>query len=153
MLSTSPLGRFAKSVQLTPGHDCWEWISGRGGSNGAYSQLAINGKKIYGHRYAYELFTGPIPDNLVINHLCRNKLCVNPKHLEATTQKKNIQHAVSGKPRIKICKRGHEQVEENIYTFPSGIQTCRPCTYLAVNNYNTRKDIRRKWPLGHFECI
>lgn len=150
MLATDDIGRFAQYIKLIPEHTCWEWV---GGTNGVYSQFYIKSRKIYGHRFAYEYFVGSIPENLVVNHLCRNKLCVNPQHLEATTQKENIRHAVSGKPRSSVCNRGHERTEGNTYIYPSGVKACRPCVYLKINEYNMRKNIRSKWPLGPIECI
>jgi hypothetical protein len=67
---------------------CWIWC-GQIHTGGKYGRTSLNGRKVYAHRLMYEIYHGPIPDNLHIDHLCRNTLCVNPDHLEAVTQREN----------------------------------------------------------------
>jgi hypothetical protein len=67
---------------------CWLW-QGYHQPNG-YGKFSYNGQPRYAHRVSYELHVGPIPNNLVIDHLCGNTRCVNPDHLEAVTQQTNI---------------------------------------------------------------
>lgn len=68
--------------------ECWEWIGYV--STTGYGALRKNSVPYYAHRLSYELVFGSIPDGLVIDHKCRNKICVNPEHLEAVTQRENI---------------------------------------------------------------
>lgn len=72
---------------------CWNWI-GALNSKG-YGCISTGGKNKNGlvHRVSYELHVGPIPDGLTIDHLCRNKVCVNPAHLEPVTIRTNIRRA------------------------------------------------------------
>ena len=65
---------------------CWEW---QYGTQFGYGVARHNNKKMPSHRVSYELYVGEIPAGLHIDHLCRNKLCVNPEHLEAVTQLEN----------------------------------------------------------------
>lgn len=79
-----PLDRLMKKVDKT--ETCWVFT---GALRNGYGALGIEGKTIYAHRYAYERLVGPIPAGLVIDHLCRNRACVNPEHLEVVTQQVN----------------------------------------------------------------
>lgn len=73
---------FWRSVNKTD--TCWLW-TGTTSADG-YAHLTRDQKKIYGHRYSYELVKGPIPEGMIIHHTCNNKICVNPDHLELTTR-------------------------------------------------------------------
>jgi hypothetical protein len=127
--STDPIvgtvERFKAKVQVAPS-GCWEWLGGRLGQNSQYGQfsMAAVGRPVVGaHRAAWELFRGPIPEGLTIDHLCRNTICVNPDHLEPVTQKVNNQrYAVT----ITHCPQGHEYTPENTAHYGRGRQ-CRTC--------------------------
>ena len=70
--------------------DCWEWTAATGGKGYGYGWCS-NDKRMKGaHRLIWELLVGPIPEGLTLDHLCRNKLCVNPDHLEPVTHQVNI---------------------------------------------------------------
>lgn len=90
----------------------------------------LSGKKmILAHRYVYEQVFGPIPNGLVIDHLCRNGLCVNPEHLEAVTNEVNILRGM-GTPAVNSrkthCKNGHELLPENCWN-RKGRRACKIC--------------------------
>jgi hypothetical protein len=94
-----------------------EWIDGRT-------------RMHYTHRVAYEAVNGPIPGGLVIDHLCRNRLCANPAHLEAVTHRVNLLRGigVAAKHAAKTaCPRGHTYTEENTYRSKEGSRVCRAC--------------------------
>jgi len=65
--------------------DCWIWKAGRRGPKQAYGAF----RKMNAHRYAYQIHCGDIPDGMVVRHMCGNKLCVNPRHLEPGTHQDN----------------------------------------------------------------
>lgn len=69
--------------------DCWEW-SGSVIKSTGYGQVWADGTNHLAHRVVYELLIGPIPEGLQLDHLCRNRRCVNPEHLEPVTGKENI---------------------------------------------------------------
>lgn len=82
--------RFWPKVDKTT--TCWLWAGGI--TAAGYGALrSDDGSVLLTHRFSYELHVGPIPDGLVIDHLCRNKRCCNPTHLEAVTQGENVVRA------------------------------------------------------------
>lgn len=79
--------RFWEKVSVAGPNECWQW---RGSvTAGGYGNFKFAGSNEYAHRAAYMLSVGEIPEGLHIDHLCRNRLCVNPAHLEPVTQREN----------------------------------------------------------------
>lgn len=119
---------------------CWEWIACI--MNTGYGEFYHEGKKYLAHRFSYELFREPIPNGLVIDHLCRNRKCINPDHLEIVTLEENKRRGMSI-PAINArkdkCKNGHEFTEDNTY-HSCGRRRCKICT----NERNMQDYYRRK---------
>jgi len=95
--------------------DCWQW-TGAVSSHG-YGSFRLQDKSKLPHRLVWELLVGEIPDGLVIDHLCRNTLCMNPDHMEPVTRLENNMRGANPRYRTlkhKVCQRGHRYVGDNI---------------------------------------
>lgn len=126
---------------------CWEW-AGPAYPNG-YGQAHLNGRHT-AHRIAYEMTHGRVDDSLVIDHLCRNRLCVNPDHLEPVTQSENILRGDlpatnAGRSNSTTCRKGrHPWTEANIFhNATTGKPQCRPCLDASYKRAAERRKEKR----------
>lgn len=87
------LKRFYAKVDKSGPNDCWPWKAGRAGKG--YGQFYFNGRKGYAHRFSYIAHHGPLPRGALALHTCDNPICVNPAHLEAGSNKKNLRDMVA----------------------------------------------------------
>ncbi len=132
--------RFLAKVRVDEDTGCWVWTASL--NSYGYGQFAINLRPYRAHRLAYEHWVGPIPDEPELDHLCRNRACCNPEHLEAVTHQVNF---LRGENRIAVvvrtnhCIRGHEMTPENtvINNKTTGGRACRICR-------NEQQQIRRQ---------
>lgn len=123
-----PVKRFWSRVRKG---DCWEWT---GALNHGYGYVQFDGRPQNAHRVAYRLLVGPIPEDLHIDHLCRNRRCVNPAHLEPVTLHANLlrgQGASGINARKTHCVNGHEFTPENTYEW-RGTRNCKLCREAAT---------------------
>ena len=122
----SVLDRFLAKIVADP-HGCWIWQAGT--NTKGYGKFKVDGRDVKAHRFAYEMFVGPIPEGLELDHLCRVRNCVNPEHLEPVTHAENVRRGESGKHcRDKThCPQGHPYAGENLYVRPNGKRDCRTC--------------------------
>ncbi len=123
------LERFLAKVEFTD-MGCWLWKGSKDKDD--YGRFEVNKKPALAHRFSYEYFCGPIPDDLEPDHLCRNHPCVNPDHLELVSHGENIRRgdlkAMGNPRRIKDhCPKGHPYNKENTYIDRRGKRNCREC--------------------------
>lgn len=107
---------------------CWQWLASL--KPEGYGQFRFEGLTVYAHRMAYELEVGPIPNGLDLDHICRNRSCVNPSHLDPVTRKENIHRGDAMKLKSH-CGSGHEYTNTNTYKRPDGYRECRACRKAA----------------------
>lgn len=117
--------RFWIKVEKTDG--CWNWLGHH--IKQGYARFRYNGGPGYAHRYSYELHKGAIPPGLQIDHLCRNRGCVNPDHLRAVTVKENLATRVMcADPRKRrACNAGHPYLDGSYYMLKTGSRRCKEC--------------------------
>ena len=126
----NPIEQFFEYLgpEVRDSDSCWSW-TGSTNSSG-YGQFRHKGVKINAHRFSFELLRGEIPAGLELDHLCRNRRCVNPDHLEPVTSFVNKMRgrSFSALNAAKThCSRGHAFTPTNTRKRPSGWRECRAC--------------------------
>jgi len=144
---TTPVPIIEKIIRFTktnPVTGCWEW-TGKISKTTGYGHLGSVGKHYLAHRASYIALRGPIPIGLVIDHLCRNRICVNPKHMEIVDMRTNILRGESV-PAINSkktrCLRGHVLNGRNLYLTPDGRRQCKECGVIRSNKSIARKRLQ-----------
>jgi len=100
----APIVRFWQKVEIQD-NGCWEWMGNINWKG--YGGLRFNGRWVKAHRFAYELLVGPIPEDLQIDYLCRNRRCVNPAHMELVTTQENTRRGIHRNSVKTHCSHGH----------------------------------------------
>jgi len=129
--------RFLSKVEPVPESGCWLWMDYL--DRDGYGQFRVSAKTVKrAHRMSYELHVGPIPDGMTLDHKCRVRCCVNPKHLEPVPNRVNISRGLTGKvnhrnARKQLCPRGHE------YDYVHPVTGWRACTTCIRENRHRRE--------------
>lgn len=129
-------------LKVKKSNTCWFWLGNK--NTKGYGMFWSNGKNYVAHRYSYEREKGPIPKNLVLDHLCRVHDCVNPNHLEIVTPKENVLRGIglcAINSRKTKCNRGHELEEINLIRTKKG-RECLACKRMRQLKYE--RTSRRK---------
>ena len=108
----------------------WTWTGHI--DQGGYGRFQLNNRWRFAHRVAYETLSGPIPDGMDLDHLCRVRHCVNPDHLEAVSHRENVlrgEGLAARQARTTHCPKGHPYSEESTRHY-AGRRFCRECNRL-----------------------
>lgn len=119
---------------------CWIWVGSI--ANTGYGQWKDNGRPMSAHRWAYEFMVGPVPDGLQLDHLCRNRACVNPWHLEPVTIRVNLLRGdtlAAANVAKTHCPQGHPYDDANTYISATGNRSCVECGRVRSREYQRRK--------------
>lgn len=119
---------------------CWLWTGGR--TTHGYGITNYQRKQVRVHRAAHELWKGPIPDGMELDHLCRARACFNPDHLECVTSRENTlrgQGPSARAAKATHCPSGHAYDESNTYLSRVGKRVCKTCRAKQNRDYRARQ--------------
>lgn len=132
------LSRFLNRISVD--RKCWSWRPPL--TKSGYGQIRISGKLQYSHRVSYVLARGLIPSGLTIDHLCRNRACVNPDHLEAVSLRTNTLRGESPhakNARKTHCINGHALTRENTFRTKRPGRACKACHLITCKKYREKR--------------
>lgn len=122
---------------------CWLWTASPSRYvHNRYIFVWVSGTPIVAHRLAYQWLVGPIPEGLELDHLCRVRQCVNPRHLEPVTHRENTLRGTAPtavNARKTHCLHGHPFDEKNTCWRPNGSRQCRACRNAGKAAWKLRK--------------
>jgi len=121
-----------RRVQIVDG--CWLWTYGL--NRTGYAVMRFNGHIALMHRVIFKALSGPVADELELDHLCRRRSCVNPEHLEPVTGRENRRRGLGGVLKTN-CVNGHPFDAENTYLW-QGRRKCRACGRRNAEKYRAR---------------
>lgn len=130
-----PVQRFLSKTRAGP-DGCIEWSGHK--TRPGYGQFSWMSKPILAHRWVYEAVKGPIPKGMVIDHLCRNRACVNVAHLECVSMGENTKRGLlhimqkAKAAGTTHCQRGHPLFGPNLIITSSGHRSCKKCQRSAA---------------------
>lgn len=134
--------RFWEKVALPDENGCMRWLGAM--MPQGYGSFRVADKAVTAHRFSYELAEGPIPAGLHIDHLCRNRRCAAPAHLEPVTPGENARRGDAWKVNgLKThCPRGHAYSPENTWVY-RGSRFCKACDRIRGIAYRARLKARK----------
>ena len=133
------IGSLLARCDLHAPNGCWEFL---GCLDQGYGRAVFRGKDGNVHKHVYEELVGPVEEGLELDHLCRNRPCCNPAHLEPVSRKVNILRGDSPtamNARKVACLKGHPLSGDNLYLPPNGKRQCRACRKEASAKFYSQR--------------
>ena len=138
-----------RSINAVTG--CWEWVGPK--DRDGYGKAHSEGRTLVAHRAAYEVLVGPIPAGLTLDHLCRNRACINPTHLEPVTLLENVNRSPLRRFNVEThCAQGHEYTDKSMRIRSDNGRIRRICLVCRqeqyrqnrINNYEHVREMERR---------
>lgn len=143
------LQRFLSKIVEDPQTGCWLWTGARH-KRDRYALFKAGGRCRQAHRVSYEIFVGEIPAGLDLDHTCRRRECVCPRHLAPVTERENVINSASPQAARERqlarthCKRKHAFTPENTRYNAQNVRVCKACDRLRQRAYKQRKRKRER---------
>lgn len=138
-ISASDIARFkAKILDISTNEKCWVW---KNRLDNGYGRFWWNNQTTLAHRFSYLFFIGEIPADRQLDHLCRNRACVNPAHLEPVDIKTNVLRGVgvtAQNANKSECLRGHKLDGANLYQSKRNTRVCAECQRFRLKEWRAR---------------
>lgn len=129
--------RFLDKISKGNG-ECWIWVGAK--DRFGYGNFTVGRVTMKAHRFSYQHFRGTIPAHLTCDHLCRQRSCVNPAHIELVSMRENLLRGdtfQARNARKTHCPKGHPFSDENTYHRPDGGRGCRKCMRESTNKWRS----------------
>ena len=142
--------RFTSKFTIDAETGCWVWTASKTAKG--YGRFYLDGRKQLAHRVAYAAFNGDIPDGRYLDHLCRNRACCNPEHLEVVTNRENHHRGMEARNGSRdVCPQGHALTAGNLVAsqLACGRRKCLTChrEYAALRNA-VASALGKSWSTG-----
>ena len=117
---------------------CWVWSGNR--DRQGYGRIGFLGRRsMLAHRASYQARVGFIPDGITLDHLCRNRACVNPDHLEPVSLSENCKRQAARCSKVSHCPQGHPYSGDNLVIHANGFRRCRACAREALIRHRQKR--------------
>lgn len=125
-----PRAERLRARTVTNEQGCWLWQGPKKATGYGLFGIYEEGRSrvVSAHRWSYEHFVGPIPAGMELDHVCRNRECVNPDHLEPVSHAENVRRSREARDLLDRCGRGHDLTEPGSYYQRQGWRNCRRCS-------------------------